>query len=137
MKLAITVWNQRVAPVFDSAGTALILELRGAQVIQRHEMDLDQADPDAKLRLLRQEGVRELICGAITRQVETRAQEQGIRVLPFVAGDLETVIQAWMGRRLDNDAFSMPGCGCGGRRRRHGRGPGGPWRTQGGNHAQR
>jgi hypothetical protein len=40
----------------------------------------------------------------------------GIRVIPFVAGDLQEVIRAWLGGTLERDAFAMPGC-CALRRR--------------------
>lgn len=118
MKLAITVWNERIAPVFDSAGKAVILEVCRGSMTGRREIELGKADPAGKVRLLREEGVRELICGAVSHDVDILLRSGGIRVLPFVAGDVEEVIQAWMGRQLDNDRYSMPGCFCGGRRRR-------------------
>jgi predicted Fe-Mo cluster-binding NifX family protein len=128
MKLAITVWNQRIAPVFDSARNAIIVELRDGHVIGRHELDMDRIDPAGKAWLLRTEGVRELVCGAISYEVEAMVRDQGIRVVPFIAGDVELVIQAWIERQLENDSYSMPGCGYRQRRRGHGRGRG----TQGG-----
>ena len=128
MKLAITVWNQRIAPVFDSARTVIIMEIRDGCETGRRSLDMDQMDPAGKAWLLRNEGVNELVCGAISREVEAMVQDQGIHVIPFIAGDMESVIQAWIGRQLDHDTYSMPGCGY--RRRRRGQGRG--WRTQGG-----
>ncbi len=72
----------------------------------------------AKITGLRKEGVNLIICGAISREAEAMILEQEILVLPFVAGSLEAVIQAWMKRQLNNDDFSMPGCVCRGRRER-------------------
>jgi hypothetical protein len=34
---------------------------------------------------------------------------QGIHVVPFVAGELGEVIQAWINDELANDLFAMPG----------------------------
>lgn len=122
VKLAIPVWNRRVAPVFDSAARVMILDVRRDRWIDRREVELDEDDPAAKVRFLRDEGVRELICGAISRDIEMLALGQGIRVFAFVAGDVEAVIQAWLSRQLDKGVYSMPGCRCGGRRHRGGRG---------------
>jgi predicted Fe-Mo cluster-binding NifX family protein len=83
VKLAITVWNQRIAPVFDSAGKAIILDTRGENQIDRREVDLVRENSFTKARFLREEGVRELICGAISREVENMLVDQGIRVLPL------------------------------------------------------
>jgi hypothetical protein len=47
----------------------------------------------------------------------------GIRLIPFVAGDLREVIRAWLGGKLECDAFAMPGC-CGRSLRRRQRTPG-------------
>jgi hypothetical protein len=43
----------------------------------------------------------------------------GIRVIPFVTGELGQVIQAFRDGTLESDVFAMPGC-CGRNRRRRG-----------------
>ncbi len=124
MKLAIATWNNRVAPVFDVAGSVTLVKIQGGTIIERREVSMDRYDSSAKVRFLLEEGVHELVCGAISRDVEGLVRESGIRLFPFIAGDTEAVIQAWMGRQLDSSAYWMPGCG---RRRwgnRHGRGRG-------------
>jgi predicted Fe-Mo cluster-binding NifX family protein len=60
-------------------------------------------------------GVGTLVCGAISRPLHDMVASQGIRVVPFVTGDLDKVVQAWLNGELARDAFCMPGC-C---RRRH------------------
>ncbi|MDX9958825.1 MAG: NifB/NifX family molybdenum-iron cluster-binding protein [Clostridia bacterium] len=128
MNMAITVWNQRIAPVFDSARNVIIVEVREGRETGRRSLELDQMDPGGKAWLLRNEGVTELVCGAISREAEAMVRDQGIHVIPFIAGEVELVIQAWIGRQLDHDTYSMPGCG----HRRRRRGQGRAWRTQGG-----
>lgn len=113
VKLAITVWNQRIAPVFESSGKAVILEFRDNVLLSRSHADIHRNDPSAKARFLRGQGIHELICGAISRDVEDLVREQGIRIHPFIAGNLEEIIQARMDGRLDDGSFRMPGCGDG------------------------
>ena len=50
-------------------------------------------------------------------------EARGIRVVPWVAGDADTVLGEFVAGRLPSERFMMPGVGgrgCG-RRRRHGR----------------
>jgi hypothetical protein len=42
-----------------------------------------------------------------------------VRVLPFIAGDVDEVIQAYITGELNRPRFAMPGC-CGRRIRFHG-----------------
>jgi hypothetical protein len=44
----------------------------------------------------------------------------GVHVIPFVAGDLNEVIQAWLSGGLEDDDFAMPGCCGSGRLSRRG-----------------
>jgi len=120
MKLAITVWNKRIAPVFDSAGSVLLLGLGDNERQNPGVVDLRQSNLGQRVDILKFHAVQELICGAISREAERLVLEQGISVHSFLAGDIETVVQAWKQGELERAEFSMPGCAC--RHRRHGRG---------------
>lgn len=68
---------------------------------------------------LAEQGVTTLVCGAVSRPLQERLSAVGIKVVPFVAGDLRQVIQASFDGSLNGSAFTMPGC-CGRRRGRRG-----------------
>jgi len=53
-----------------------------------------------------------MVCGAISRPLQCLVASCGITVIPFVAGDLQEVIQAWLDGRIEDELFAMPGC-CG------------------------
>jgi predicted Fe-Mo cluster-binding NifX family protein len=110
MKLALTAWNNRIAPVFDSAGSLLILEIQNGNCQHREIVSLVGKDLVEKARLLRSLEVAELICGAISIEAESLVRLEGISMYPFVAGELEMVIQAWSQHRLGRKEFLMPGC---------------------------
>jgi predicted Fe-Mo cluster-binding NifX family protein len=110
MKLALTAWNNRIAPVFDSAGSLLVLEMQNGICQHRETVSIAGKDLAEKARTLRNHGVSELICGAISYEAESLVRLQGISIFPFIAGDLEMVIQAWCQHRLGRKEFSMPGC---------------------------
>lgn len=119
MKTAITVWNNRIAPVFDAAGKCLLLgEENEASVITALPEDYS-----AKAVFLKEQGVSTLICGGISCECERLILEKEITIIPFIAGNIDEVISAWKENRLIQAKFGMPGCGCPRRRRfRAGRG---------------
>ena len=117
MKIAVTIWNDRIAPVFDVARDIRIVEVVEGRTIDQEEDILTGELPVQKaLRLVELE-VDTLICGAISRPVRTMIASYGIQVIPFLAGNPEAVVQAWIKGRLTEEVFMMPGC------RRRGRHP--------------
>jgi predicted Fe-Mo cluster-binding NifX family protein len=112
MKIAFTYWENRIAPVFDIARQIHVVESEGGRIVGESEEILEDGLPLRKAINLAQLGIATLVCGAISRPLHEMVMSNGIRVIPFVAGDLGEVIQAWLGGKLDNDSFAMPGC-CG------------------------
>jgi len=103
------IWNERISPVFDVAKKVLILDIQNRMVKSRSERTLEQRDPFEKVGQLRTDGVETLVCGAISRPVTAYAEAQGIRMIPFVAGNIEDVIKAYLEGRLASPGFLMPG----------------------------
>jgi predicted Fe-Mo cluster-binding NifX family protein len=119
MKVAFAHWNDRIAPVFDTARQVHIVETGSGQVL-RESPELLPGDPIVQKALrLAALGVDALVCGAISRPLQETIAAYGIQVIPFVAGDLHQVIQAFLQGRPMDEAFAMPGCrGRGWQRRR-------------------
>ncbi len=109
IKTAFSVWNERVAPVFDVANNICIVEIESESIVSQKFEDLDAEELSQKLQRLAELGIDNLVCGAISRPVHAAIVASGIRVVSFVAGDLQTVIQAWMSEDLQRNAFAMPG----------------------------
>jgi len=119
MITAFTVWQHRIAPVFDTADTVYLVESDGKRIIATTTEGLPGHEPEQKLAWLRARGVSLLVCGAVSRLVQAQAVAGGIAVIPFVAGDLEQVVQAWQDGSIRSTLFAMPGC-CGRQHRRQG-----------------
>lgn len=127
MKAAFPVWNGRIAPVFDVARKALIVERGPGSVLREREEDLPAEPPAAKADRLRKLGVEVLVCGAISRPLQAVVESRGIHAIPFVAGDQGEIVRAWSEGKLTSAFFLMPGCRGRGRLRgrcRFGRGGG-------------
>ncbi len=108
MKVAITEWQGRVAPVFDVSGTVVILDKNG--LAERESVAMPTDSPRSKLDFLKEQQVDVLICGAISRRVREQAEALDLRINPFVSGEVGEVWEAWKKGRLDNACYSMPGC---------------------------
>lgn len=122
VKTAYSVWEQRIAPVFDTAKQLHVVESENGRVTAESEHLVD-ADIKRRLDWLTARGVQTLVCGAVSRPLQERLAAVGINVVPFVAGELREVIRASLDGTLCGAAFAMPGC-CGQRRRRRLQGSG-------------
>ncbi len=121
-KIAVTVWGQRVSPVFDSARTLLITEINGNSLTATSRIAFDPERPLELLHLLRAQKVMVIICGAVSEGPAAMIEAAGIELIPFIAGDVHRVLEHFLqGQALDS-SFRMPGCGknicCRGRIRR-------------------
>ena len=121
MKTAFSVWEQRIAPVFDTALQIRLVESDGTRITAEKEYAMSGEGASQKAAWLAEQGVSTLVCGAVSRPLQEQLAAGGITVLPFVAGDLRQVIRASLDGTLAGAAFTMPGC-CGRRRmrRQHG-----------------
>ncbi|MBI9077943.1 MAG: hypothetical protein JEZ02_21265 [Desulfatibacillum sp.] len=109
MKIALSIWNNRISPVFDVARQVLVLDVEQGQVMDQCLETLPDI-PGQRLPTLQGLQVNALICGAISRPLVIQAQSLEIEVMPFVAGDVEDIVTACVSGALDNPCFAMPGC---------------------------
>lgn len=131
MTIAFAVWEDRISPVFDTAGRLLLADVDAGRLANRRFEPMESAWPAEKAARLKALGVEVLVCGAISQPLAAMIAAESIRLVPFVAGDVEQVIAAYLRGDLVRPAFAMPGCGrrC---RGRFGRGRGGGGGGRGG-----
>jgi len=111
MKVALTAWEGRISPVFDSARTLLIAEIKNGEIVDRR---FEPFIPDMFSRLsgtLEKLGVDVLICGAISQIPARIVETSSVRLIPFISGQVEEVLTAYANGVQIVPAFSMPGCG--------------------------
>jgi predicted Fe-Mo cluster-binding NifX family protein len=115
MKAAVTVWNNRISPVFDVSKLLMVAEVIDHKVIRVHYEPMDSDSSARTAERLAKIGVTVLICGAISQKPALILEAAGIRLIPFVTGKADRVIDAFAEGRAIIPQFLMPGCG---RRRR-------------------
>jgi predicted Fe-Mo cluster-binding NifX family protein len=114
MRVAMTIWGDRVSPVLDCSRNLLVAEIAGGEVVGRKTECFDAGSLPATLRELWQQGVQVLICGAVSQELATVIESCNVKLLPFVAGDVEKILET-VAQGGSVSAFAMPGCQCAGR----------------------
>jgi predicted Fe-Mo cluster-binding NifX family protein len=110
-KAAFATWNNRIAPVFDVTRSIQLVETEAGHIVNQTQARLTGEIPNLKASRLAELEVGTLVCGAISRPLEAMITAYGIQVIPFVTGNLQEIIQAWMCGKLAGSAvYGMPGC---------------------------
>jgi len=109
MKVAITVWGNRISPVFDSAQTVLLAELLDRQVVDKRLEFIPLLVPESLARKVVALNPDTLICGAISEQPARIIERAGILLLPFISGKAERVLHVYA-ETFEIDNYRMPGC---------------------------
>jgi len=117
-KIAVAVWGNIISPVFDSSRTVLIADIENGKVAASRKEMLGPELPYSRALRLSEWGVQVLICGAISLDFARTLEIYGIEVIGFISGDANQVLDAYLKKNLFSNAFLMPGCRGGGRRRR-------------------
>ena len=116
MKIAIPIWNGCVSSVFDFSRSLLLVDVENSTESKRSEIPLQAQSIPEKANQLRTLGVDLLICGAISRPLASLIASSGIRVLPYVAGQVDEILEAYLSDKLLQPQYALPGSWPGARR---------------------
>ena len=111
MNIAISIWEGKVSPVFDTASRLLVLRMEKHEERSRFETYLDEHNVTRKCARVQGLGVQVLICGAISLHFRQVLGASGVRVIPWISGPAEEVIDAFKTDKLHDSKYRMPGCG--------------------------
>ncbi|MCU0608861.1 MAG: hypothetical protein MUF22_03715 [Chitinispirillaceae bacterium] len=104
--IAITFWDGLVSPLFDAAAAVLIVgPEREGRLIR-----LGDGSIRDKAAILAKHETATLICGAISADAAAVLSELGIKVVSWVRGPVDKVLEAYKNGSLVSEAFLMPGC---------------------------
>ncbi|WP_372678600.1 PocR ligand-binding domain-containing protein, partial [Desulfosarcina sp.] len=110
MKVAVTVWEDRISPVFDASRRLLIAEIENDRVTDRSYVFFDPGRPGSLVKTLTMLDVPVLICGAVSQAPATSIVDSGITLIPFIAGEVDRVLEVYAKGNPLAPAFEMPGC---------------------------
>ncbi len=117
MNIAMTVWEHRISPVFDSARTLLVAYIENGKITHRRREPFNPAFPLRLVDRFNELEIETLICGAIARTPAAMIEAANIQLTPFICGVVDDVLEACASGVPITPKFLMPGC-CGRRRGR-------------------
>lgn len=117
MKLAISIWNGFVSNVFDFADQLLIVDIEDLREVGRSDVHLGQQAIQQRTNQLTKLNVEVLICGGISQTLASMLMASNIEVLPFIAGPVDEVLNAYLSNKLAEPQFLQPGSQVGARKR--------------------
>jgi|GEM_PF-2213565 len=112
MRIAIANWGDRVSPVLDTAASLTLIEQDVAGETDRTVIRLDHGSIVGRAQQIAALSLDVLICGAVSRPLFEMISAAGVGVLPFVAGEVTTVLAAFRRGELPNLDLTLPGCCC-------------------------
>lgn len=121
MRVAVPFWHERVSPVLDTAGNFLVVDIRNGSVADALRVNLADSSFSDRIEYLKRSGCSTLLCGAVSENCLRIVAAKGLTVVPWLRGNVEQIINAFVADGLGGIEFTMPGCGRHGRQRRRGR----------------
>lgn len=110
MKLALTIWGNRISPVFDSARKLLIVEVKNTKVVKRQYESINFETASGLTQILSDLKINVLICGAISREFSNVIETSAIKLIPFITGNVDAVLESYIKNNRVIAEFFMPGC---------------------------
>lgn len=110
MKIALTVWEEKISPVFDSSSTLMIVEIDSNQILNKHIEFFDPGQPFLLAKQLKKMGISLLICGAISEFPCKILEMDKLVIVPFIAGETEEILSVMEKGLSIVPRFLMPGC---------------------------
>lgn len=110
MKLALSTWNDLVAPVFDVSGTVMIVKISSGRIKTRKSEDISGMDNLARINLLCNLNIEVLVCGAISKPWHDILTAWDIQVISYVSGKVDEVLRSLLKNNINPQKLYMPGC---------------------------
>lgn len=109
MKLAVTVWGNRISPVFDAASTLLVAEIKKKKVSGLYYTAFDPESPTDLIHTLKRNHVSVLVCGAISKTPASLIIDQHIHLVSLVTGNVRHFLDSFAQKQTVEKKYRMPG----------------------------
>ncbi|CCO22575.1 NifB/NifX family molybdenum-iron cluster-binding protein [Maridesulfovibrio hydrothermalis] len=107
--LCLACFEDRLASVFDNASELKLFRVEDNKICPAGYLSLPSKDPKDRTSAIITCGATFLICGAICGCTRNDLEQSGIKVIPWIRGMVDEILEAYMQNCLEN--FMMPGCG--------------------------
>lgn len=121
MKIAMPVWENHVSTVLDFSETLLIVDIEDRKIKAEDCIDWSLCNDTMKLSLIQEEGVKVLLCGAVSKPMQIMLENSGINLISGLRGGKDVILKAYIDGTLHGDCFRLPGSAMTGCRGRYGK----------------
>ena len=109
MRIAISIWEDKISPVLDTATKLLIVEIENKQENDRCEVHLVSNDIAKRCAFIRRLEIDVLICGAVSNLFSDMLLASDIKIISGISGHVEDILEAYLQGNLIQSRFLMPG----------------------------
>jgi len=109
MRIVIPNTENRVSLLFDSASSIRVIDLIDGKISSQIEKSMKELSFFQRLNCLLSLRTETIICGAISRPLKDILISSGIKVVPWVKGEIPEILSAFHEGKLENSNFIMPG----------------------------
>ncbi len=110
LRLSLSEYNGRISPVLDTCQRILLVDIDESGQRTVHNEDWSTLPRWQRPARLRQLGVDILLCGAVSPILAEQIHRAGIRLYPWLAGEVGQLLEAFLAGGEIDPAFTMPGC---------------------------
>jgi len=99
-KVALSVFRNRISSRLDSANKVLILTIENEKINKREPVSINTSNPLDKMHQIIQLKPDVLICGGITQLYESKLKDSNIKVIPWVKGNTQDILNQFLEGKL-------------------------------------
>lgn len=110
MCIAIAAYQDRIVSLFESSEKFVIIYSPSYDIKHAKSINVSNNAFTELIQLLKTNKIEILICGAIRGCVRQQIEAHNIKVIPWITGDIQNVVQAFLSDNLFSSSFLMPGC---------------------------
>jgi len=111
MIVALTAWENRISPVFDESRSLLVAHIHDGKVVKCF---FEHFNPSIRWHLIEMLNVLKidvLICGAISEVSLKIIESTDIKVIPFIGGKIDEILELFIKKNQIPPDIIMPGFG--------------------------
>ena len=110
MCVALATFENKIASLFESSNKFILIKSQSNKIQKSKAIPINNNSMNELIYLLKQNNVKVLICGAISGCNRRLLNAQNIKVIPWVTGDVNSIIRAYQSGMLFSSPYFMPGC---------------------------
>lgn len=111
MKIAIPIKDNELSVVIDFSLILHIVVIKEKEIVIRKNIQFNKNDDlNMKINVIKNNEIDLVICGSISNAFYRLFEMNNIKIIPYICGNLDDVINAYIDDRLNCNKFLMSGC---------------------------